>query len=61
MGSVVTLRYRAGVSFLCSLHGRVGVVVVPPRGRVKNHLVIIGGRLVNVPAGHLRAAGELPS
>lgn len=36
------------------LHGKVGVVVISSRGKPRNHLLEIDGRLYVVPCGNLR-------
>jgi hypothetical protein len=56
IGSNVVLWYgkRRRESFLFPYHGRSGTVVRSPVGKVKNHLVDLGDRLVNVPAGNVR-------
>lgn len=57
VGARVRLRYRSGRSWLLPYHDCEAVVVQPPWGPGKrNHLVrLYDGRLVNVPAGNLKA------
>lgn len=53
-GSVVQVWYRAGVRDHMPLHGQIGVVLIPSRGRPRNHGVEIDGTLYVVPCGNLR-------
>lgn len=57
IGQRVQLHYGAGWRRVVgSLHGRVGVVRVPSRGKPRNHGVEVDGRIVVVPCGNLRTA-----
>ncbi len=59
-GQVVQVWYRAEVRGAMPLHGRVGMVVIPSRGKPRNHGVEIDGRMYVVPCGNLRKVkGEL--
>lgn len=63
-GARVRLRYGRGRSWLLPYHDCEAVVVQPPWGTAKrNHLVRVTagefvGRLLNVPAGNLKAVVE---
>jgi len=50
----VQIHYRRAVAPHMPLHGRVGTVVIPSRGRPRNHGVEVDGRLYVVLAGNLR-------
>lgn len=39
---------------LLPYHGQLATVILPSRGRPRNHMVSVGGRLVIVPCGNLR-------
>jgi hypothetical protein len=57
----VRLRYRKSRSRLFPLHGRTGVVTVAAKGPgPRNHGVLVGGRLVVVPAGQIVTNPEAP-
>ncbi len=56
-GNLVVIWYakKPGWARVTPLHGKVGVVVLPGKGRPRNHLVkLTAGRRVLVPAGNLR-------
>ena len=55
IGQAVELRYRAPLRPTTGLHGHRGEIVVAGRGRPRNHGVRLDdGRVVIVPAGHVR-------
>lgn len=52
-GQRVRIHYAASYASTMPFHGLAGVVVVSGRGRPRNHLVGVGGRMVVVPCGNL--------
>ena len=60
VGQRVQVWYRAALRGYMPCHGRVGAVVVPCRGRPRNHGVLLDGETVAraVPCGNLRPEPE---
>ena len=54
VNQVVQVWYAAKWRAFMPLHGRVGRVVAPSRGRPRNHGIEIDGVMWIVPAGNLR-------
>ncbi len=54
VGSAVQIWYREALRGFMPLHGVTGIVIVPGRGRPRNHLVRIDEALIIVPCGNLR-------
>lgn len=53
-GQEVQIWYRKSLAARRPLHGQVGVVAIPSRGRPRNHGVVVEGVLHVVPCGNLR-------
>ena len=53
-GQAVQIWYGQRTRSMMPLHGRLGVVVIAGRGRPRNHVVLVDGERVIVPAGNLR-------
>lgn len=53
-GQAVMVWYNKSVAARRPLHGQVGVVAIPSRGRPRNHGVVISGVLHVIPCGNLR-------
>jgi len=53
VGQEVELRYAKSKREVAPYHGMTGVVVRVTKGKPRNHLIRVCGRLVVVPAGQL--------
>ena len=54
-GLEVRLHYRASLRPFAPWHGRRGIVRIAGKGKPRNHVIEIDGRLIVVPCGHLRS------
>lgn len=55
-GQRVQCWYNKKFCHLYELHGKIGTVVIPSRGKPRNHGVMIDGRFHVVPCGNLNKA-----
>jgi hypothetical protein len=61
IGQRVQVWYRKSLAAEMPLHGKVGTVAIRiPNGRIKNHGVVIDGKLYAIPCGNLRQISQEP-
>ena len=56
----VRIHYRKGVAETMPFQGRIGTIRISGRGKPRNHLVEIDGKLAVIPCGNLNKHTEAP-